>query len=560
VPFASFICRTSATAVFTALLGCAAAAYPATVQAQSKSTPDPNATSAEALHILHEAAKAAGGSGALSKTRSIVLEGSVAAPNGTTSESFTMDVKFPNRYYLEMSGPSAAKGGFIDSFNGKSAWHQNAAGELATLVGPEATQLELAARYYNARLTLFKRYGLFARAAGLSQINGRDAVAIEIHSAISAGAATMKVFFDAQTHLILEESFPAASPEGVDRKIFYDAYNPVNGVQLPHKITLVRGNETYSIQITRAAVNEMVGERIFDFPHKSQVVLPDLKSLFAEVDKREQANDKLRQKYEGRKIETSNDVDKKGNQTKTEVTESEFCYFNGVEIDRTISKDGVLLTPEQRKAENDANAKTLARLRADAAKKAAAPAAKKDATKDDSAGAKAGDKPEDKKEETNTSTESDDEVKDSDFSVDTFLRVAQFVNPRRERYNGQDLLAFDFEPNPEYKAHGLVEHLVQKLGGVIWIDERAKDVVRLDAVFVGDFKIAGGLVADLERDTRIQIVNTYVNNEAWVPELEDVRVAFRLMLVKTFRIVDSTKYSDYKKFDPASIDAWISRP
>jgi hypothetical protein len=525
--------------------------------AQSKSkAADPNATSAEASHILHEAVKAAGGAGALSKTRSVVLEGSVAAPDGTTFESFTMDVKFPNRYYMELSGPSAARGGFIDSFNGKSAWHQNSAGELATLVGPEAAQVELAARYYNARLTLFKRYGLFAKAAGLSQINGRDAVAIEIHSTIGAGAATMKVFFDAQTHAILEEAFPAASPDGVDRKIFYDAYSPVNGVQLPHKITLVRGNETYSIQITRAAVNEMVGERIFDFPHKSQVVLPDLKALFAEVDKRQKTNDKLGQKYEGRKIETANDVDKKGNETKTEVTETEFCYFNGVEIDRTISKDGVPFTPDQRKAENDANAKTIARLRADAAKKAAAPATKKDATKDDSASAK----PEGKKDNSDTSAESDDEVKDSDFSVDTFLRVAQFVNPRRERYKGQDVLAFDFEPNPEYKAHGLVEKIVQKLGGVIWIDERAKDVVRLDAFFVGDFKIAGGLVADLERDTRVQIVNTYVNNEAWVPELEDVRVAFRLMLVKTFRIVDSTKYSDYKKFDPATIDAWVSRP
>ena len=168
--------------------------------------------------------------------------------------------------------------------------------------------------------------------------------------------------------------------------------------------------------------------------------------------------------------------------------------------------------------------------------------------------------PRTRKKTADSPAESDDDVKDSDFSIDTFLRVAQFVNPRRERYKGQDVLAFDFEPNPEYKAHGLVEKIVQKLGGVIWIDERAKDVVRLDAFFVGDFKIAGGLVADLERDTRIQIVNTYVNNEAWVPELEDVRVAFRLMLVKTFRIVDSTKYSDYKKFDPATIDAWVSRP
>ena len=335
MPIASFICRASALVASAGLL-CSAA------PAQSKSkAADPNVTSAEASHILHEAAKAAGGAGALSKTRSVVLEGSVAAPNGATAESFTMDVKFPNRYYMELSGSSATKSGFIDSFNGKSAWHQNAAGELATLVGPEAAQIELAARYYNARLTLFKRYGLFAKAAGLSQIGGRDAVAIEIHSTLGAGTATMKVCFDAQTHLILEEYFPAPSPESVDRKIFYDAYTPVNGVQLPHKITLVRGNETYSIQVTRAAVNEMVGERIFDFPHKSQVVLPDLKALFAEVDKRQKANERLAQKYEGRKIETSNDVDKKGNETKTEVTETEFCYFDGEEIDRTISKDGV---------------------------------------------------------------------------------------------------------------------------------------------------------------------------------------------------------------------------
>jgi hypothetical protein len=538
VTFASSIYRAATLLAIFAVLGSATHA-----QSQSKPKPNPTETPAEASRILHEAAKVAGGAGALSKIRSVVLEGSVAGPDGATAESFTMDAKLPNRYYLELSGPSNAKGGFVDSFNGKSAWHQNSAGELATLVGAEAAQVELAARYHNAHLTQLKRYGLYAKPAGLSQINGRDAVALEIHSTLGAGAATLKVFFDAQTHLILEEAL------GADQKIFYDAYSPVNGVQLPHKITLMRGNETYAIQVTRAAVNETVGERIFDFPHKSQVVLPDLKALFAEVDKRQKANDKLRQKYEARKIETSNDVDKKGNETKTEVTVTEFCYFDGTEIDRTISKDGVPFTAEQRKAENDANAKTITKLRADAAKKAATPAANTD---DSTATAK--------KDDSDTSTESDDDVKDSDFSVDTFLRVAQFVNPRRERYKGQDVLAFDFEPNPEYKAHGLVEKIVQKLGGVIWIDERAKDVVRLDAFFVGDFKIAGGLVADLERDTRVQIVNTYVNDEAWVPELEDVRVAFRLMLVKTFRITDSTHYSDYKKFDPATIDTRVSRP
>ena len=33
-----------------------------------------------------------------------------------------------------------------------------------------------------------------------------------------------------------------------------------------------------------------------------------------------------------------------------------------------------------------------------------------------------------------------------------FLRACQFVNPRHERFRGQDVLVFDFEGNPEYKA------------------------------------------------------------------------------------------------------------
>jgi hypothetical protein len=50
------------------------------------------------------------------------------------------------------------------------------------------------------------------------------------------------------------------------------------------------------------------------------------------------------------------------------------------------------------------------------------------------------------------------------------------------------------------------------------------------------------------------IMNTFVGNEVWVPEYEEVRVALKLMLVKTFRIDESTKYFNYRKFDPSMLD------
>jgi len=519
-------------AVCTLLLCCVAH------QAVAQSTSQHDTVGAS--RILHAAEKAAGGAKALSLVKTVTLEGSIAGKDGAPDGSCTFDLRIPNRYYMEVV---AEQRSFIDSFNGKSAWHQNAAGEMGTLVGPEAMQLEAAGRYYNSHLVNLKKNKLVVTYAGTSQVHGKDADEIEV---ASLAGTKRQLFFDAQTHLLVEED---ATMGGVDQKLFYSDYRAVNGIQVPYKIWLQRGNDGFDITITRAAVNEPVGERVFDFPHKSQVVLPDLKKLFAEVDERQKANDKLRQKYAGTKIENEAEIDKKGNPIKPEVTESLFFYYNGGEVDRVLKKNGQPLSPEERRKEDERFVKAIADLKkhpvkdapTDAKKDSQAPGADAQSTKNDS-------------NNSTGSSDSDDEVKDSDFSVDTFLRVAQFVNPRRERYQGQDVLAFDFEPNPEYKAHGLVEKIVQKLGGVIWIDERTKDVVRLDAFFENDMKFAGGLLADLEKDTRVIIMNTYVNNEVWVPEYEEVRIALKLLMVKTIRIDESTKYFDYKMFDPSMLE------
>jgi len=53
--------------------------------------------------------------------------------------TYTLDTKLPNRYYSELL---VGEKNLIEAYNGKSAWHQNAAGELGTLAGPEGMQLE----------------------------------------------------------------------------------------------------------------------------------------------------------------------------------------------------------------------------------------------------------------------------------------------------------------------------------------------------------------------------------------------------------------------------------
>ena len=319
---------------------------------------------------------------------------------------------------------------------------------------------------------------------------------------------------------------------GVNQGILYQDYRAENGIQLPHKLELHRGSDTYSIDVSRAAVNEPIGERVFDFPRKSQVQLPDLKALFKQIDSNQQALDKIKEDYAGTKIEEETDYEGNGKPKKPDVRESTFFYLHGTEVSTLVKINGQPLSADAQKKENAHVLKQIEDLEKAANKK---------------------ESPEEKSKQ-----EQKDE-QEEDVSIDAFLRACQFVNPRRERFRGQDVLVFDFEPNPEFKARSLVEKVIQKLGGVIWIDEKALDVVRLDAFFVNNVKFAGGLLADLQKGTRVILEQTYVNNEVWLPTYEEVHLDVRVLLVKGIKVDGTTRYFDYKKFNVETIST-IGKP
>jgi hypothetical protein len=466
----------------------------------------------DAGKIVDQYIKAEGGSKALSKLNTLTLEGTFANAANEKAGTYTLIAKQPNRYYSELVDADRIS---IEAYNGKSAWRQHA-GELGTLVGPEGAELEAAGQYYNSRLVNAKKNKLGLAFIGHAQVRGKDTLQIEVTT--SAGLKR-EIFFDPQTHLIVKE---AAVIGGIDEQILYKDYRTQDGVKLPLKIELQRGNDVYDIAVTRAVVNSTVGERVFDFPKKSQVQLPDLKALFKEIDDNQKAIDKIKENYTGTRSEEEIEYDKTGKVTKRDVKEYTFFYLGGSEISTLMGKDGKPLAWEELKKENQ---KTQKEIREHEAKKEAKEAKEKGSGKND----------------------------EEEPGIDVFLRVCQFVNPRRERFRGQDVLVFDFEPNPEYKAHKLDEKVVQKLAGVVWIDEKAHDVARLEAYFVGDFKFAGGVLANLQKGTSFVFEQGFINNEVWLPTYEEAHVGVRVLLVKGIKVNVINRYSDYKRFNVESI-------
>jgi hypothetical protein len=487
-------------------------AMPASVRAQ------------DAQEIVDQYIKAQGGSKALSKVRTMTLEGTLAnTPDGKTG-TYTFDTRLPNRYYSELI---VGDGRVIEAYNGKSAWHQARTGEIATLVGVQGAQLEAAALYYNSRLVNAKKNKLGIGFAAATKVRGKDALELEV---TTSSGIKRHVFFDPNSHLIIKEE---ATVGGVDQQILYDDYRTVEGVRLPYKIELHRGSEVFDITVTRAAVNAPLGERVFDFPRKSQVELPDLKALFKEIDDNQKAIDKLKENYAGTRNEEETEYDKTGKVTKREIKEYSFFYLDGDEVSTLTKKDGKPLSEAEQRKENEKTQKEIQDIQ----------------KRHDKRDAK-----EEKAKEQGKESKNDEDV-----GIETFLRACQFVNPRRERFRGQDVLVFDFEPNPDFKPHKLAEKVVHQLAGVVWIDENARDVARLEAYFVGDFKFAGGLVANLQKGTSFTFEQAFLNNEVWLPTYEEAHIGARVLLVKGFKVNIVTRYSDYKKFNVESVAA-VGKP
>src|SRR5258708_2270182 len=316
--------------------------------------------------IVDQYVKAAGGSKALSNARTITIEGTFHTADGKAG-TYTLNTRLPNRFYSELVAGDTS---LVEAYNGKSAWHRTANGEFATLVGAEGSQLEAAGQYYNSHLVDAKKNKIGLGFAAFSKVRGRDALEIE---ATTMTGVKRHVFFDPQTHLIVKE---AATVGGIDEQILYDDYRLVNGLQIPYKIKLHRGTETY----------------------------------------------KLKEHYAGTRSEEETEFDKTGKISKRELHEYTFFYLSGHEVSTLVKKDGKPLSEEEQKKENEKVQKEIRDIEKRDAKKEA----KEEKAKD----------------------ESKEKKEDDDVGIETFLRACQFVNHRRERFRGQDVLVFDFEPNP----------------------------------------------------------------------------------------------------------------
>jgi hypothetical protein len=472
-----------------------------------------------AQKIVDEYVRAEGGAKALARIQTATISGNLVDDASGNTGTYSLITKAPDKFYSEIIvGPDR----WIEAFNGKSAWGQDTTGDSSgaphTLTGVVATEWEAAGRYLNSRLADAKKSKFGLQWIGLEDVGGHKADHLRI--ALSP-RVSRELFFDAQTHLLTREIIPAAAQGAAssrnEEEIDYDDYRGAGGVRAPYRITIHRAGRSYSVVVTRIEWNAPVNDSVFDFPNNNGRPLPDIKSLLIDVAKNQRAIEELQKQYTCHAVVEEEKFDSKGQVTSHEVREYDVFNCGGEEVRHLVKNDSKPLTAEQQQKEDERFNKEFSEYQKKQADLANDP----------------------KKQEKENER---DQAQISDF-----LRAESFTNPRRERFRGQDVIVFDFGPNLDYKPRKLVESIVQKLVGVVWIDEQARDVARLEARFSDKVKIGGGLVASLDKGTNLVLEQTKINGEVWLPSYAEVHAAARVAFIRV-RQNEIDRYSDYKKF------------
>ncbi|HKD02563.1 MAG TPA: hypothetical protein VKB77_09055 [Terriglobales bacterium] len=116
-----------------------------------------------------------------------------------------------------------------------------------------------------------------------------------------------------------------------------------------------------------------------------------------------------------------------------------------------------------------------------------------------------------------------------------------------ENLNGRAAWVIDAEPRPGFQPHSKEAKILPKFRFRAWIDQADSEWVKLTADCIDTVSI-GLVLARIHKGSHIEIDQTRVNEEVWLPKHVAVKLDARLALLANINVEEEVTYRDYKKF------------
>jgi hypothetical protein len=249
------------------------------------------------------------------------------------------------------------------------------------------------------------------------------------------------------------------------------------------------------------------------FGASEPAAIPDAATMLREVEAHQKQLDKVRENYTFRAVQTTRQLDSSGNTKKVETEEHEVFFVKAQQVEKLVRKDGMDLTPDQARKEQDRVNKEVLKI-----------------------------------------SQPDYKNPDKDeITVSRLLQIVTFSRPRRVALKGRDTIAFDFAGDQHAKTHGRDEDALKKVSGTIWIDEADREVSRMSATLDENYHVGFGLLASVAKGSNVVFDQALIRNEAWLPTAIALHLQARAFLVAGFRAEIDIRFDQYRKFQTDAV-------
>jgi hypothetical protein len=414
-------------------------------------------------------------------------------------------------------------GQVVTATNARSAWEIGLDNKLRTLTTLEAATAKLRASLDATHLIDFKKANILARVVSLGDLGSEPAYIVEFSMRSGARA---QYYFSVKSGLITKvtsEVTGSANANAKKTRILFDDYRNDTNTHIlePHRLRMtLDGSGELTLILNSVKYDTGINNSVFDPPAATEQF--DVAELWREVHRNQDEIDKRVSEYAFTQTETDRTLDSKGQLKKQTVKVYEvYPLLNREPVKKLISENGVPLSAERAAKEDRRVQEELTK-------------AERDREKDENKVAQRRAEREKKEEEG--------------AEISPFLKVCDFVSPRREQWEGRETIVFEFRPKPGFRPKTRRESLIAKLVGVVWIDPVDKQIIRLEARLAEGFKVAGGLVASLKPGAALVVEQTRMAQGVWLPRFAHINLSVKVLLFAGGDYNQTVEWSDYKHF------------
>jgi hypothetical protein len=248
---------------------------------------------------------------------------------------------------------------------------------------------------------------------------------------------------------------------------------------------------------------------------------PPTTQLLLDVERNQKASEAGKKDYTYHIHVEQQELDRHGQNKKTDTTDSESLTIEGIRVDRTVARNGKPLSDKDAQKESDRIDKEVAKAK-EHREKLASEGKPTDARGDDL------------------------------LTVSRILELGTFSNPRRIDLNGRPTIVLDYAGDPNAKTRNETEKVFRDLVGTAWIDEQDRVLVRGQGHFLHDFKVGAGLFLNIHQGFSFDFTAAHITDNIWLPATIDAQGSARLLLFDGINGRFHLIASDYRKFHTKS--------